>query len=127
VLVFSLLVGKVTKDAGMVSTGDLAWFIGLFIAFCPVIYAMKYLPVTGGPGGLPFFNGISMGLAMFFTGLYFTYGGITISKDYDFLLPLVTAIPAILAGMLGAFLGWFNIAIMFPRPVAKVQHQGSPA
>ncbi len=128
VLVFSLLVAKVT-DASLVSTGDVAWFIGLFLAFCPVIYAMKYLPVTDGQGGLPFFNGISMGLATFFTGLYVTYGGFSVSADFNYLLPLLTAVPAILAGMLGAFLGWFNIVIMFPRPVAKSQqeHHAAPA
>jgi hypothetical protein len=120
VLVFSLLVGKVLpSDLKLVADGDLKWFIGLFIAFCPVIYAMKYLPVTDGPGGLPFFNGISMGLATFFTGLYFAYGDISISSDVDFLLPLLTAVPAILGGMLGAALGWFNIVILFPRPVDK--------
>lgn len=127
VLVFSLLVGKVVTTQ-LVAAGDLAWMIGMFVAFCPVIYAMKYLPVTGGPGGLPFFNGISMGLATFFVGLYATYGGITISADFNYLLPLVTVIPAILAGLLGAFLGWFNVVILFPRPVSKVQqHQGMPA
>jgi hypothetical protein len=126
VLVFSLLVAKVT-DASIVSTGDVAWFIGLFLAFCPVIYAMKYLPVTDGQGGLPFFNGISMGLATFFTGLYAAYGGFSISADVNYLIPLLTAVPAILAGLLGAFLGWFNIVIMFPRPVATEQRQGAHA
>jgi hypothetical protein len=120
VLVFSLLVGKVLPaDAKLVSDGDLQWFIGLFIAFLPVIYVMKYLPVTDGPGGLPYFNGISMGLATFFTGLYVAYGNMSIGSDVDYLLPVLTAVPAILGGLLGAFLGWFNIVIMFPRPVGK--------
>jgi hypothetical protein len=120
VLVFSLLVGKVLPaDAKLVSDGDLQWFIGLFIAFLPVIYVMKYLPVTDGPGGLPYFNGISMGLATFFTGLYVAYGNMSIGSDVDYLLPVLTAVPAILGGLLGAFLGWFNVVIMFPRPAGK--------
>ncbi len=125
-LVTSLLVGKVTGDAKIVSAGDVAWAIGLFIAFCVVIYAMKYLPVTGGPGGLPFFNGISMGLATFFTGLYVNYAGLTIPAEVDYLLPIITAIPAILAGLLGAALGWFNVTILFPRPVAGSSKASQP-
>jgi hypothetical protein len=116
-LVVSLLVGKVLDNPALVKTGDLTWIIGLFIGFIPVIYAMRFLPFTDGPGGLPFFNGISMGLATFFVGGYAAYGGLTMPKDVDVLLPLVTSIPAILAGLLGAFLGWFNVTIM--KPIAK--------
>jgi hypothetical protein len=113
VLIFSMLVGKVVT-AQIVTAGDAAWFIGLFVGFLPVIYAMKFLPITGGPGGLPFFNGISMGLATFFTGLYVAYGGLSVPSGADYLLPLITSIPAVLGGLLGAFLGWFNVVIMTP-------------
>jgi hypothetical protein len=109
--VIALLVGKVLTTQ-IVTAGDAAWFVGLFLAFIPVIYVMKYLPFTSGPGGLCFFNGISMGLATFFVGIYATYGGLSIGTDY--LSPIVTAIPAILAGLLGCALGWFNIVIMTP-------------
>ena len=81
------------------------------IGFCVLIYAMKWMPVTGGAGTLPFFNGISMGLATFFVGIYATYGGIKVD---DILMPIVTGVPAILAGLLGGFLGWFNVTILFP-------------
>lgn len=128
VLVFSLLVGKVLPaDAKLVSDGDLQWIIGFFIAFLPVIYVMKYLPVTGGQGGLCYFNGISMGLATFFVGLYATYGSMSISSDVDFLVPVLTAVPAILAGVLGAALGWFNVVILFPRPTGASTEQNAPA
>jgi hypothetical protein len=127
VLIFSLLVGKVTGSAQIMTAGDVMWFIGLFIGFLPVIYAMKFLPVTGGPGGLPFFNGISMGLATFFTGLYVAYGGLSVGKDVDFLLPLITSIPAIVGGLLGAFLGWFNVVIMTPFGAAKPSDAAAPA
>ncbi len=127
VLVFSLLVGKVVGDAKVMTAGDVMWFVGLFIGFLPVIYAMKFLPITGGPGGLPFFNGISMGLGTFFTGLYVAYGGLSVPADVNFLLPVLTMVPAILGGMLGAFLGWFNVAIMTPFGAEKPVTTAAPA
>lgn len=128
VLVFSLLVGKVLpSDAKLVSDGDLQWIIGFFIAFLPVIYVMKYLPVTGGQGALCYFNGISMALATFFVGIYATYGGMSISSDVDWLVPVLTAVPAILGGVLGAVLGWFNVVILFPRPTGAQTEQHAPA
>jgi len=117
-MVVSMLIGKVLT-AQIVTAGDAAWFIGLFLAFIPVIYAMKFLPVTGGPGGLPFFNGISMGLACFFVGLYGGYAGLKVPDGMEYLLPIVSSIPAVLAGMLGAFLGWFNVVIMTPWAKAE--------
>jgi hypothetical protein len=114
VCVVALAIGKVTSNPTAVSTGDIPWFIGMFLAFIPVIYAMKYLAFTAGPGGLCFFNGISMGLATFFVGLYAGYGGLSMPAGLEYLSPIVTTIPAILAGMLGAVLGWFNVVIMSP-------------
>jgi hypothetical protein len=56
----------------LVSATDVAIGIAFFIGFCVLIYAMKFMPVTGGAGTLPFFNGISMGLATYFClGIYF--------------------------------------------------------
>jgi uncharacterized membrane-anchored protein YjiN (DUF445 family) len=48
-------------------------------------------------------------------------------KVDDLLVPIVTGIPAILAGLLGAFLGWFNVTILFPRPVTKTVSSHAPA
>jgi len=116
---------KAMPDLKLVKPGDLPIAIALFIGFCLVIYAMKFVPVVNGAGTLCFFNGISMGLATFFVGTgvfshYVTYGGISISGDLGYYLtPVITSIPAILAGLLGAFLGWFNVTILFPRQVAK--------
>ena len=112
-MVVSLWVGKLLGDFHIVTPGDASWFIGLFVGFIPVIYAMKFLPFVQGPGGLPFFNGISMGLATFFVGIYANYGGLSVPAD-SVLLPLITSIPAVLGGLLGAALGWFNVAIMTP-------------
>jgi hypothetical protein len=124
-LIAALFVGSLIGDAGIVVPGDLAWFIGLPVAFVPVIYAMKFLPFVEGPGGLPFFNGISMGLATFFVGLYAGYGGLAVAEN-SILAPLVTSIPAILGGLLGAALGWFNVAIMTPLSKNTRRAAGAP-
>jgi Protein of unknown function (DUF1097) len=111
VLIFMVALQKAIPDVKLVSATDVAIAIAFFIGFCIVLYAMKWLPVTGGAGTLPFFNGISMGLATYFIGIYATYGGIKVD---DILVPIVTGVVAILAGLLGAFLGWFNVTILFP-------------
>ena len=124
VLIVMVEAQKLLPDPKLVSATDVAIGIAFFIGFCVLIYAMKFMPVTGGAGTLPFFNGISMGLATFFVGIYFTYGGLNVDS---LLVPIVTGIPAILAGLLGAFLGWFNVTILFPRVVTKTQSAHQPA
>ncbi len=115
VLVFTGFVAQLLPEAKLVTDGDVAIFIGFFLAFLPVVYARKFLPVTRGPGGLPFFNGISMGLATYFTGQYASVLG-----ELDpLLVPLATGLAALLAGLLGAVLGWFNATIMFSKPVGE--------
>ena len=104
--------------------GYVALFAAAFVGFCVLIYAMKYMPVTQ-TGSLPFFNGISMMLAVYFTGVFPTaLFGVDPATQKE-LLPALAALWAILAGMLGAFLGWFNVTIMFPRPVAKTTTVGT--
>lgn len=115
VLVFTALVSRALPDARLVTDGDAAVFLGFFLAFLPVVYAMRFLPVTQGPGELPFFNGISMGLAAHFTGQY----GTVLGELDPVLAPLASSLAAVLAGVLGAVLGWFNATILFPRPVGK--------
>lgn len=119
-LIFSLLVGAVVGDASIVASGDVAYIIGLPVALLPIIYAMQFLPFAQDTGTLPFFNGLSMGLATFFIGIYTNFGGLSLPTD-SVLLPLITSVPAVLGGLLGAFLGWFNVAIMTPfgRPTSR--------
>ncbi len=112
-LIFTLLVGMVVGDAAIVSSGDVSWFIGLPVALIPLIYIMQLLPFAKDTGSLPFFNGLSMGLATYFIGTYTNFGGLSLPAD-SVLLPLITSVPAVLGGLLGAFLGWFNVAIMTP-------------
>ena len=107
------VLGSTLKDK-LITPTDLSLFVTCFIGFCVFIYAMKFFPVTQ-TGSLPYFNGISMMLAVYFTGAFPTN---LFTTDANF-FPLVAGVWAILAGLLGAFLGWFNVTILFPRPVVK--------
>jgi hypothetical protein len=99
---------------------NVALYVSFFVGFCILIYAMKYMPVTL-TGTLPFFNGVSVFLGVFFTGTFMGW-----FKDFNvgadvigYYVVVFAAISAILGGLLGAALGWFNVTIMFPREVNK--------
>jgi hypothetical protein len=89
---------------------NLALAICLFVGIGAMVYIMRFSPTLQG-GSLPYFNGISMLLGVYFTASY--PQGVT---SEPFLMPLVAALWAILGGLLGAALGWFNVTITFPRP-----------
>jgi hypothetical protein len=113
-LVLSLLFNDWFRGAHLFTDGDVAWFVGLCVAFVPLMWVIKLLPFTQGPGGLPYFNGITMGMATYFVGGYENYAGLSLTGRLDVLVPVITMLPALLGGVLGMFLGWFNIAIMAP-------------
>lgn len=94
--------------------GDISLFLSFFFGFCVFIYWMKYIPVTVS-GSLPYFNGITMTLAVFFTGAFLAPFPADISA---YALPAIAGFGALLGGLLGAFLGWFNVTIQFPRVVS---------
>lgn len=114
--------GNVVLDFGLqkLTNDNVALFVSFFIGFCILIYAMKYMPVTQ-TGSLPFFNGITMFLACYFTGTFLGwFKDFNISADMlPYAIVIFCGITAFLGGMLGAVLGWFNIAIMFPREVER--------
>jgi hypothetical protein len=83
--------------------------IALFIGIGAMVYIMRFWPVLQA-GSLPYFNGISMLL-----GVYFTSSIPAGTEPY--LAPWIAAIMTILGGLLGAFLGWFNVTITFPHEV----------
>jgi hypothetical protein len=123
--VFDKILGtpaNVVLDFGLqkLTNDNVALFASFFIGFCALIYAMKYLPVTQ-VGSLPFFNGITMFLACYFTGTFLGwFKDFNVSADMlPYAIVIFCAITAFLGGMLGAALGWFNVAIMFPREVEK--------
>ena len=125
IMVAYMLLSTQLGQGTIVSVGDwsmtydnAALFITAFVGFCIFIYLMKYVPVTQ-TGSLPYFNGISMMLAVFFTGAFVKAAPADIDPN---LLPVVAGIGALLAGALGAFLGWFNVTITFPR---VIHHAGA--
>lgn len=96
---------------------DLAQIAAFFVGFCVLIYAMRFMSVTQ-VGTLPFFNGISMTLGVYFTHSFI--GAADLAYDpaaYTTALemPAIAGIGAAFAGLLGAFLGWFNVVITWPR------------
>jgi hypothetical protein len=109
-----LLLAKGLGDVRLYTQSDVALFVSFFLGFCILIYAMRWLPVTQ-VGTLPFFNGISILLGVYFTGAFAKAVGTDIDAS---LLPSVAGVGAILAGLLGSFLAWFNVAIMFPREMS---------
>ena len=113
------LLERLIPDATIVSAGDGATFISFFVGFCILIYAMRWM-TPARSGVLPFFNGVSVTLGVLFTGAFETAAGPGVD---ELLLPVVAGVGAALAGLLGAALGWFNVAIMFSRSVPA----GTPA
>lgn len=106
-----------------VKPNDIALFVSCFVGFCFFIFLMNYIPFWS-QNTLPFFNGVSMGLAVYFTGAFIHPFPAVVSI---YALPWMAAVGAILAGLLGAFLGWFNVAIMFQHQVPKLQAGDQPA
>jgi hypothetical protein len=104
--------------AKLYTANDIALAVVFFVGFCIAVYAMKYWSVLQ-TGSLPFFNGISMGLAVFFTSAFLA----PFTNLDPHLTPAAAGVGAILAGLLGAALGWFNITIMFPRPVHREEEE----
>src|SRR5450759_544562 len=94
---------------------DIASFVAFFIGFCVLLYAQRWMPVTR-TGMLPFFNGISMTLGVYFAESFFRPFGAQVSDINPIVLPAIAGIGAILAGLLGSFLGWLNVVILFQRP-----------
>ena len=116
---------NVLVDFGLqqLTNDNLALYVSFFVGFCILIYAMKYMPVVGGANTLPFFNGVSVFLGVYFTGSFMGW-----FKDFNigadlmgYAIVIFAAISALLGGLLGAALGWLNVTILFPREVRKAQ------
>ncbi len=93
----------------LVTDGDLAVMLALFVGVSAVVYSMKWFPLLQ-EGTLPFFNGISMVLAVYFSGSFpqVVTGGAA---------PIWAAVWAVAMGVFGVLLALFNIWITFPREV----------
>jgi hypothetical protein len=129
VLVKILGDGKVV-DFGLqtMTNNNLALYISFFVGFCILIYAMKYMPVTI-TGTLPFFNGVSVFLGVYFTGSFMAwFKDFNVSADMmGYAIVIFAAISAAVGGLLGAALGWFNVVILFPRQVKSESVATEPA
>jgi hypothetical protein len=97
----------------LVTPGDLAVMVALFVGVAFMVYSMRWAKVFED-GSLPFFNGISMVLAIYFTGSYpqIVSGPLT---------PLWAAAWAILMAIFGGLLGVFNVWLTFPKKVESPQ------
>lgn len=95
---------------------NLALGISLFVFVGFMVYIMKYFPVLG-KGSLPYFNGISMLLAVYLTNSYpFATSN---PATWDALVaPWIAGGWAVLAGWFGHLLGLFNVTITFPHEVS---------
>lgn len=117
-LVAYTLTARAAGDAQLLVANDLAMIVAFFVCFCVLVYAMRFARVTQ-VGTLPFFNGISMLLGVYFTHSYVAAAGLaydaaTYATSLE--MPVIAGVGAALAGLLGAFLGWFNVLIMIRRP-----------
>lgn len=106
---------RALNGATLVAEDDLAAFIGMFLGFCVFLYAVRWVKMDlFGSASLPFFNGVSVMLGVFFTAAFISAA----PSDIDPVLePAVAAVGTALAGLLGVFLGWFNVTILFRTPV----------
>lgn len=111
---FTVVLEEVLAGASLVADDDIASYIGMFVGFCVFLYLLRYVPMDlFGSASLPHFNGVSMMLGVFFTGAWLTAAPEGMSPLLE---PTLAAVGAALAGMLGCFLGWFNVTILFRVP-----------
>lgn len=111
----NVILERALEGRTIVADGDVAAFIAFFVGFCVLLYAIRWIPLPlATSASLPFFNGISVMLGVFFTGAYLGAAPEDIDAIYE---PVVAAIGTILAMLLGCFLGWFNVTILFREPI----------
>ena len=95
--------------------GDLAMQAAFFVGGAVLVYAMDYVKIFQS-GSLAYFNGMTMCIATVFSGA---------APKIDFVAAhpqaatFWAAIWCVAMGWFGAFLGWFNIVILFPREVKQ--------
>jgi len=107
----TVLLERAFDGAMIVAANDVAAFVGMFLGFCVFLFLLRYVPLDlFGSASLPHFNGVSMMLGVFFTGAFITAAPEGIDAVFE---PAVAAIGAALAGLLGCFLGWFNVTVLF--------------
>lgn len=91
--------------------------IWIFVWVAIAVFSMRFHPLFQ-QGSLPYFNGISMYLAFYFSGLRPGAGAGPLTGD-PFIDPWILWIWVSLAGIFGGFLGWLNVFLTFPKKVVK--------
>ncbi len=94
---------------GIVPSGG-HWYIALFVGVSLMVFVMKYFKVFN-VGSLPYFNGLTAFLAVYFVGAFPT------PSTNAYVLVLIAAAYALAGGYMGAVMGWFNVTITFPRRI----------
>lgn len=90
----------------LVTPHDLALSTALFIGVAFMVYSMAWSRAFQ-EGSLPFFNGISMALAVYFSGSFPHVGP-------DAIQPIVAAAWALVMGAFGILLGMFTVVAQLP-------------
>lgn len=87
----------------------------LFILVAVAVYMMKFHPMFQ-TGTLPYFNGISMYLALYFGGIAPGAGAGPLTGN-PVIDPWILWLWTSLAGIFGGFLGWLNVQLTFPKVI----------
>ncbi len=115
----NVILEQLLVDASLVAENDIAAFVAFFLGFCVFLYAIRWVPLPlSTTATLPFFNGVSLMLGIYFTDAFLAAAPAGIDAVLE---PLVAAVGAMLACLLGCFLGWFNVLILFRTPIAAPQ------
>ncbi|HOV93274.1 MAG TPA: DUF1097 family protein [Spirochaetales bacterium] len=93
-------------------SGMWGMWIGFGIAVCVMVYVMKFSKIFSD-GSLAYFNGMTMMIAVLFTNSYPKSDALSIQVNV-----IIACLWTILAAVFGLFLGWFNVAITFPKKVS---------
>ncbi len=93
------------------TAGDLATILVLGVGCGFMVFCMRFWEVLN-VGSLPFFNGISMALGVYFTS---SYPDITTQASLG---ALWAGVWTVLLCLFGCFLGWFNVWLTFPKEIA---------
>ncbi|MBN9376598.1 MAG: DUF1097 family protein [Cellulomonas sp.] len=104
------IIAALNSTAKLVTAGDIAVIAVLGVGCGGLVYLMKFWQVLQS-GSLPFFNGISMVLAVYFTT---SFPHVT---DQASLTALWAGVWTVVLGAFGVLLGMFNVWLTFPKDV----------
>jgi uncharacterized membrane protein len=88
ILTLYALLAESLGTAKLFTDHDIAQFVSFFIGFCVLLYAQRWMPITQ-TGTLPFFNGVSITLGVYFAEGFFRPFGAHVTDINPILLPAV--------------------------------------